>query len=247
MIFIKKDSFPPEILVENKQKWTEELLENIKKYKGFSNIPHSIKNTMWMHYRHDDIKKKLFASSNQKCAFCESKPAESGNIEVEHFKPKSIYPELAFEWDNLLPICRKCNDSKNDHDTGKKPIVNPCIEDPEKIFTYHFLNIIPKDEKNEVAERTIDVCNLNSERLYESRVKLMKALCSYEKVVDTWLKEISNADTDRKRIRRINKLRDSLDILEGLTRAEEPYAGYCRYFLNQSKVYKEAQLLIKEQ
>ena len=105
---------------------------------------------------------------------------------------------------------------------------------------------MPRDENDKVAERTIDICNLNSDRLYESRAKLMKALCSHEKVAKTWLEEIANADTMRKRIIRINRLRDSLEILESLTRAEEPYAGYCRYFLNQSKVYKEAKLLIKE-
>lgn len=245
MIHIEKDKTPPSILVQNKYKWTEELKNNIAKYGDYEKIPLSIKNAMWVHYRHHDIKEKLFASSHQKCAFCEAKPAESGNIEVEHFKPKSLYPELAFEWDNFLPVCRKCNDSKSNHDTGKEPIVDPSSDDPETIFTYNFINIVPKDDKNEIATKTIEICDLNSERLYEARAKLLKALCSHEKQVKAWVKEILSADTDRKRINRINRLRDSMEILEGLINSEQPYAGFCRFFLNNSNVYQEAKKIIE--
>lgn len=245
MIHIEKDKTPPSMLVQNKYKWTEELKNNIAKYGDYEKIPLSIKNAMWVHYRHHDIKEKLFASSHQKCAFCEAKPAESGNIEVEHFKPKSLYPELAFEWDNFLPVCRKCNDSKSNHDTGKEPIVDPSSDDPETIFTYNFINIVPKDDKNEIATKTIEICDLNSERLYEARAKLLKALCSHEKQVKAWVKEILSADTDRKRINRINRLRDSMEILEGLINSEQPYAGFCRYFLNNSNVYQEAKKIIE--
>lgn len=244
MIYIKKDTEPPLILTQNKNKWTKELKDNIEKYDGYKNIPLDVKNSMWIHYRHKDIKEALFKSSYQKCAFCESKPEESGNIEVEHFKPKSLYPDLAFDWNNFLPVCRKCNESKRDHDTGKEPIVNPCLDDPETIFTYSFLNMVSIDDKNQIADRTIEICDLNSERLYEVRARLLKALCSYEKEVEAWFKEISTADTERKRISRINRLRDSLEILESLITPDKPYAGFCRYFLKKSKVYEEAKKLI---
>ncbi len=245
MIHIEKDKTPPSILVQNKDDWTAELKDNIVRYGGYEKIPLNIKNSMWVHYRHQDIKEKLFASSHQKCAFCEAKPAESGNIEVEHFKPKSLYPELAFEWDNFLPVCRKCNDSKSNHDTGIEPIVDPSCDDPETIFTYSFINIIPKDDKNEIADRTIEICDLNSERLYEARAKLLKALCSHEKQVKAWIQEILLADTQRKRITRINRLRDSMEILESLTNSDQPYAGFCRFFLNNSKVYREAKKILE--
>lgn len=246
MIHIEKDKTPPSILIQNKDRWTTELKNNLVKYGEYEKIPLDIKNSMWVHYRHPDIKEKLFASSHQKCAFCEAKPAESGNIEVEHFKPKSLYPELAFEWDNFLPVCRKCNVSKSNHDTGKEPIVNPCSDDPETIFTYNFINIIPTDKRNEIADRTIEICDLNSERLYDVRSKLLKALCSQEKQAKAWIKEISLADTQRKRITRINKLRDSMEIMESLTNPEQPYAGFCRYFINSSEVYQEAKKIVSD-
>ncbi len=245
MIHIEIDVNPPTMLSQNKDKWTRELLDSIDIYKGYGNIPKSIKDTIWTHYKHKDIREKLFASSYHKCAYCEAKPAESGNIEVEHFRPKSIYPELAFEWTNLLPICRKCNDSKSDYDTGENPIVNPSKMDPEAIFTYKYLNIVPLDDGDEKAKRTIEVCNLNSERLYDIRARLMYSLCTNEKAVANWIEEIREADTDRKRIVRINRLKDALDVLMKLTEPSEPYAGFCRDFLKNSKVYQEANRIIE--
>lgn len=246
MIHINKDTKPPKVLEENAEKWTKELLDNIDKYSAYEKIPLEIKNSMWIHYRDKEIKTILFGSSYGKCAFCEAKPAESGNIEVEHFMPKSLYPDKTFEWNNLLPVCRKCNNSKSNHDTGKEAIVNPCEVDPEKIFTYNFLNIEPIDRDDVVAERTIEVCDLNSERLYDARAKLLHALCSYEKVVKAWLSEIDSADTERKKINRINKLRDSVEILEKLINADQTYAGFCRYFLEKSTIYTDAKKILKE-
>ena len=141
MIYISKDKNPPPVLLENADMWTKELKDYITLYGGYAKIPKEIKDAMWLHYRHPSIKERLFASSHYKCAFCETKPGESGNIEVEHFIPKSLYPDFAFDWNNFLPVCRKCNESKRSHDTKKEPIVNPSIEDPEKIFKYNFLDI----------------------------------------------------------------------------------------------------------
>ena len=33
-------------------------------------------------------------------------------MEVEHFHPKSLYPNEVISWENLLPICKRCNSSK---------------------------------------------------------------------------------------------------------------------------------------
>ncbi|MDD3417848.1 MAG: hypothetical protein PHY47_28315 [Lachnospiraceae bacterium] len=245
MIHINKIGNPPEILSKNSEAWTKELEDYISTFGGYDKIPDEIKNKMWIHYRHPDIKKLLFDSSYQKCAFCEAKPAESGNIEVEHFKPKSLYPQLAFCWENFLPVCRKCNDCKNDFDTGNDPIINPVIDNPEDRFTYNSLDIKAIHSEDIVAERTIEVCNLNSVRLYEARATLLVSLSSYQHQVEAWLVEIEEANTPRKKTNKINKLKDSIEMIEILLRDEEKYAGFCRNFIKDSFVYKKAKELIK--
>lgn len=38
------------------------------------------------------------------------------NINVDHIRPKSKYPELALDFDNLQVLCWSCNKEKNVHD-----------------------------------------------------------------------------------------------------------------------------------
>lgn len=49
---------------------------------------------------------------NYKCCCCGATGKET-QIQVDHIKPKSKYPELAFNPDNLQLLCRQCNFAKN--------------------------------------------------------------------------------------------------------------------------------------
>jgi len=246
MIRIEKDINPPNILVENAENWTNELISAVNEYGDYSKIPLDVKEKIFKNYRNDEIKQKLIEASYGKCAFCESMPAESGNIEVEHFRPKSIYYNLTFDWDNLLPVCRKCNEAKSDYDTGENPIVNPVKDNPETIFSYNLLNIKPININDDISKRTIEVCNLNSPRLFKVRADLLINLSSYEQNLQDWLQEIEESETKLKRNNRINKLKNSLELIENLKNSCEKYAGYCRWYLNNSEIYKRAKKYIEE-
>ncbi len=236
----------PQILIENKAKWTKELIDAIGLYGGYDKIPDKIKDSLLSHYRHSDIQLELFKSSFFKCAFCECKPAVSGNIEVEHFAPKSLYPDLTFDWDNLLPSCRKCNEAKQDFDTKIYPIINPAEVDPETVLTYGFLKICPiKGAANvELADRTIEVCNLNCSRLYETRASLMKSLTEHADDLKEKMEWIKEADTPQKQKIRITKLRNSMEKIKQMLRDDSLISGYCRWFISQCQVYAEAERLV---
>jgi uncharacterized protein (TIGR02646 family) len=45
----------------------------------------------------------------RRCMYCEDAPAD----EVEHFRPKDLYPEFVFTWSNYLYACGICNGPKN--------------------------------------------------------------------------------------------------------------------------------------
>jgi uncharacterized protein (TIGR02646 family) len=53
----------------------------------------------------------LDALYHGKCAFCESKPTKP--ITIEHYRPKSIYFWLGYEWSNLFFACADCNGKKD--------------------------------------------------------------------------------------------------------------------------------------
>ena len=78
-------------------------------------------------------------SGSRRCMYCEDSVAD----EVEHFRPKDLYPEVVFAWMNYLYACGPCNGGKNNkfvviHDAGafvdvtrpyKAPVVRPASGD----------------------------------------------------------------------------------------------------------------------
>ncbi|OAV73642.1 hypothetical protein Barb6_00074 [Bacteroidales bacterium Barb6] len=96
-----------------------------------------------------------------KCCYSEVRlNEESKYMEVEHFFPKSIYPDDVMKWGNLLPSCKKCNATKREHDTGKEPIVNPFTDNPKEYF-YIEESCYRVKEQSEKGKRTIKKLALN--------------------------------------------------------------------------------------
>jgi len=72
-------------------------------------------------YKDDEIEKVLETLFYKKCAYCEMQYAVTGDLNIEHFRPKGRvtltdgshlshgYWWLAAEWSNLLPACTRCN------------------------------------------------------------------------------------------------------------------------------------------
>lgn len=247
MIRINKPKTPPQILFNNKEKWTKALTDAVNQYGEYAKIPKEEKEKLLQHYRNNEIQRELFQCSHNKCSFCECIPSEGGNIEVEHFAPKSIHYKLAFDWDNFLPVCRKCNEAKSDFDTVLDPIVNPCKEDPEEYFDYSFISIIPSKDTPDLAisQTTIRVCDLNATRLLKARSDLLLNLSVYQENLNNWLQEIENADSPLKRRNRIIKLINSIEAIDLLKREEEKYSAFCKVFLNNCEIYHKAKTIIE--
>ena len=110
------------------------------------------------------------------CWYCERQcePAsEAGGkaATVDHFKPRSRFPELTYEWTNWVFSCRRCNAENKQDKWPALGYVDPCAGDgqerPEQFFDYDMLTgeIIPHpaldgDAKRK-AEVTIDDLGLN--------------------------------------------------------------------------------------
>ncbi|QYJ99440.1 hypothetical protein K0J45_09700 [Shewanella alkalitolerans] len=236
----------PQYMVDNKATWLKNLKDAIASYGSYKTIPEKEKQKLISHYRNEHVRCALIKSSYGKCAFCECIPSEGGNVEVEHFKPKSIYPELTFEWNNFLPSCRKCNGSKDSHDTGIEPIINPYDIDPKDVFYFEDIEIKAVESSlKESADKTIEVCGLNTVRLWKPRAEILVSLRIFSRAIDEALEEIKNADTERKKANRIKKLREAVETIETLTYPGEKYSSFCRDFLEKSQVYHNAKRLLE--
>src|SRR5262249_28940811 len=96
---------------------------------------------------------------SRRCMYCEDAPAD----EVEHFKPKDLYPQVAFAWDNYLYACGPCNGPKNNRFSvlsrkaivevtrsrddpvvpprkGRPALINPSKENPLDFFMLDIIN-----------------------------------------------------------------------------------------------------------
>ena len=146
------------------------------------------------YYRHDKgnrpnddywrrFKPDLEAAFSGLCAYCEN----GTKGQIDHFRPKSRWPELVYHWSNWLFACSDCNNGKSD----KWPIcgyVNPCAETateiPENYFDFNFETgeILPKDDlsptRYEKARKTIDDLGLNDAHQMRKRLNWLELVAA---------------------------------------------------------------------
>lgn len=89
-------------------------------------------------------KKHLAEDFGHRCAYCDDSDTYGGGYRayhVEHFAPKEKFPELCFNYDNLLYACPWCNRAKWDiwpsmdakiNVVGEEGFVDPCTEEYDK-------------------------------------------------------------------------------------------------------------------
>lgn len=184
------------------------------------------------------IREQLLQMSHGKCCYCECFIG-SGKKEmhIDHYKPKSLYPDLVVEWENLLPSCPHCNKSKSFHDTENEPIINPTIDNPKNYFYLKMYRYCSKSSDiNSTGRRTIDVLSLNDSNenvleRYEIGNELQKKLQeTYDLAIEYEPELLVNT---RKRNRIINTCRDILK--HGIETSE--FAGFMSTIIHNDENY----------
>lgn len=71
----------------------------------------------WPQHQGESIRaavvRTLSAQNEGHCCYCDSFPIDAtGRVEVDHFKPKALYPEEVLAWGNLYLACTACNVAK---------------------------------------------------------------------------------------------------------------------------------------
>ena len=194
----------PLILIENDKIWTKNYLiakENYSQNKTLENK--KLVEKAEKKYNNKTVKASLKSMFNNKCAFCESNITQVYAGDIEHFRPKSKFPELCFEWKNLLFACSICNGKSNKGDKFPNEneggiLINPVNENPYDFFRFEFDQVtklfllIPLNERAETMLKTI---KLNREDLAEFRtIELMKIvnLISKIQITEEIINEFSN-------------------------------------------------------
>lgn len=132
------------------------------------------------------------------CVYCERKITREDS-HIEHIKPKSVYENDTFNYQNLTVSCQEeevvvsglkrnlktCGHHKgNQFDENR--FINPVRDVPKDFFTYDLTtgNIIPREnlsgKKQEKAKYTINLLNLNDVYLSDIRTNLLDYFISIE-------------------------------------------------------------------
>lgn len=186
MIHVAKnyDDIPDALRSKRVKKWEEEFMRGkVPERRSVEVILRSIR----------QILVKLY---HGKCAYCETTVDPFGYLIISHYRPRSLYYWLIYEWSNLLPICPRCNtaqgrkfplEDNNDRVTvpqedrrqwlansgtflAEKPLLlNPELDEPGNHLSFY------PDGRiyglTERGEKTIEIYQLNRNALLLGRKK----------------------------------------------------------------------------
>ncbi|WP_225744455.1 HNH endonuclease [Marinilactibacillus sp. Marseille-P9653] len=172
-------------------------------------------------YNNEEIKAALKEESFGKCMYCDTFVKVITYGHVEHIKPKSSHPHLAYDWENLGWSCQTCNVKK-----GSKEILNPYIDDLEEILEPKFTCMYEDEPENVEVINFISTLDLNRPDLVINRVQ-----------------DCSNFERKLKRIKTIlngtdTNLKYYIEALNQESNVDQQYYIFKRYTLD---IYLKAQ------
>ncbi len=211
----------------------------------------------WKDYKH-----VFAAAQGQgKCAYCETRIRSAEYGKIDHYRPKAAvvvyaargrrddvagqpparrilrrqqpgYWWLAYDWDNWLYACERCNTWKSDQFRvrGRRRACAPGVESSEAATLLNPFDTDPAphlrfDERGRIhgatraGRDTIDICGLDRDTLVYERARVAQAL--RQLVADYQLAvALSRALAERMVAQMLTYCRD-----------DAPYAGMCRYLL----------------
>ncbi|MCS6547181.1 HNH endonuclease [Curtobacterium flaccumfaciens pv. flaccumfaciens] len=164
----------PAVLIQNGRTWTE----------AYVSAEAGKPRRSAERWRDDNIRNRLTEDALGLCMYCESRVEDVGDLNVEHIKPKSEFPELAHVWGNLGYSCLKCNRNKSDYYDATLPVIDPYVEDPD-----NFLDVLgdlivakPNNERGRVSVWKLDLQRIALRNSRAERVeKVLLAVAEYER------------------------------------------------------------------
>lgn len=129
-----------------------------------------------------DVVDQLLADQHDKCYLCEMKVKQF--YEVEHFKSQKHFPQLKYDWTNLLLSDRYCNGKKQD---DFDDILNPYhvnIEDviEQRIDSINRTAVFASSATSHPTQQTIKLLNRIFNGTYSPKMRNMREEVFYKEV-----------------------------------------------------------------
>lgn len=136
----------------------------------------------WSDFRrtseYSELKEQLKSEQYDLCCYCEVYLSAEKNTHIEHVRPKAKFAADVYNYQNIHACCQNpnsCGHKKGNEYFGG--FVSPLDSDCEQRFIYTMQGkIIPKNEEDEDANKTISILGLNSKHLKDRRKSIIKVL-----------------------------------------------------------------------
>lgn len=120
-------------------------------------------------WRHDGLQIVIEGMSAGHCAYCQASVEDSSYGHVDHFRPKALFPTLAFVLLNYFFGCQRCNLAKSDKWPESGSYVRPDEGDPRARFVFDERGRVRAAQGDGEAEATIRDFKLNRPGLRRQR------------------------------------------------------------------------------
>lgn len=171
---VKRNEAPLGLIQKDKE-WKEQLIIN-------QDLNHN-----WDKFSKTVLKKETLKQLKGMyggcCCYCEGKPGSVSYAEIEHFRPKSNFKELCFDYSNLHYSCKRCNLAKGAKFNGK--MFDTSEDNPENYINYIGEIAVGIDIDGRGSEM-INVLKLNERaELKEERSKYFNTFTrNYELIIE---------------------------------------------------------------
>ncbi|MFC7957297.1 HNH endonuclease [Rhodococcoides kroppenstedtii] len=109
--------------------------------------------------------------------YCEDSMA----TDIDHYRPKSRFPDYCYDWENYLLACSHCNSNLKRNQfplkRGRPMLINPTLKNPMKHLALSLSTGI-YFEIDEIGRQTIKVFGLNREICVQGRQMAWVSLCA---------------------------------------------------------------------
>lgn len=172
------------------------LSKKDKEWKNSLKLDSSLKPN-WEKFSKTVVKKETIVMLEEMykgcCCYCESKIKSTSYPEIEHFKPKSKYPELCFDYNNLHYSCKRCNIAKGSYYSDD--IISPSDENPEEYIRY-IGELAVSTDNNKRGITMIDVIKLNERSdLKDERIKYLNEFSKNYELLIAAIETLLNNDS----------------------------------------------------
>lgn len=101
-------------LKQKQNKYANQLSQEFKqtKVRGI----HTASDAFLMTYEWRKVRMEALKKYGARCQCCGATPAHGAVMNVDHIKPRKLYPHLALDLNNLQVLCHDCNHGKGNWD-----------------------------------------------------------------------------------------------------------------------------------